>query len=280
MDPLPFALVLVSAVMHAGWNLIAKRGRDGLVAMAMIKVPNILIATCVIAVMGWPALDAWPYVLASAAVNCLYFLCLINAYRVGDLGVAYPVSRGLAPILVLLLSLAWVREVPSAGTAIGVLVIGAGIVALASQRNPGKPQRATLLWASGVSVCIATYTVTDGVGARLSGNPIAYVALLNILTGIVLISVALRKKREELAAALREDWKTAFAGAAMMLGAYTIVVFALTLAPMAQVAALRECSVIFAAILGTMFLHEPFGARRIAAAVVVAGGIAILVLAR
>lgn len=280
MDPLPFALVLVSAVMHAGWNLIAKRGRDGLVAMAMIKVPNILIATCVIAVMGWPALDAWPYVLASAAVNCLYFLCLINAYRVGDLGVAYPVSRGLAPILVLLLSLAWVREVPSAGTAIGVLVIGAGIVALASQRNPGKPQRATLLWASGVSVCIATYTVTDGVGARLSGNPIAYVALLNILTGIVLISVALRKKREELAAALREDWKTAFAGAAMMLGAYTIVVFALTLAPMAQVAALRECSVIFAAILGTMFLHEPFGARRIAAAVVVAGGIAILVMAR
>jgi drug/metabolite transporter (DMT)-like permease len=280
VDPLPFVLVLVSALMHAGWNLIAKRGRDGLVAMAMIKVPNILIATVVIAVMGWPALESWPYVLASACVNCLYFLCLINAYRVGDLGVAYPVSRGLAPILVLLLSLAWAREVPSAGTVVGVLVVGAGIVALAAQRDPTKRHGSTLLWASGVSACIATYTVTDGIGARVSGNPIAYVAVLNILTGAVLLSVALRSKRVELGNALREDWKSALLGGAMMLGSYTIVVFALTLAPMAQVAALRECSVIFAALLGTLFLHEPFGARRIAAAVVVAAGIGILVMAR
>jgi drug/metabolite transporter (DMT)-like permease len=176
------------------------------------------------------------------------------------------VSRGLAPLLVLLLSFAWAGEVPSMAAAAGVAVICLGLFALAAQRDASKRHGATLLWAGGVSMCIATYTVTDGIGARVSGNPIGYVALLNIMTGIVLLSVALRKRRAELGQALRSDWKSAVLGGAMMLGSYTIVVYALTLAPMAQVAALRECSVIFAAILGTIFLHEPFGARRTAAA--------------
>lgn len=280
LEPLPFALVLVSALMHAGWNLIAKRGRDGLVAMAVIKVPNLAMALTLVAMLGLPARESWPYLGASAAVNCLYFYCLIKAYQAGDLGVAYPVSRGLAPLLVLVLSLAWAREMPTALAVAGVCVICVGIVALAHQRDATKRHLDTLLWAGGVSACIAVYTVTDGIGARLSGNAITYVAVLNILTAIVLLSVTLSTRRAALVEALRTDWKSSIFGGAMMLGAYMIAVYAMTLAPMATVAALRECSVIFAAVLGTMFLKEPFGGRRIAASVAVAAGIAMLVVAR
>lgn len=280
LDPLPFALVMLAALMHAGWNLIAKRGRDGLVSIALIKVPNIAMATAVLAVVGLPPAATWPFLVASTLVNSLYFYFLINAYRVGDLSVAYPVSRGLAPMLVLLLSLVAANEVPSVWAGLGVVVIGLGIIALAAHRGDSKAHGATLLWAGGVALCIATYTVIDGVGARASGNPVGYVALLNVMTGLLICIVAARTRGARLAEALRDDWKTGLLGGAMMLGAYTIVVYALTIAPMALVAALRETSVIFAAILGALFLREPFGARRVAASTAVATGICILVLAR
>lgn len=272
--------MLLAALMHAGWNLLAKRGHDGLVAMALIKVPNIAMAAGILLYMGLPAAAAWPYILASTTVNCLYFYFLINAYRVGDLSLAYPVSRGMAPLLVLLLSLVLASEVPSLSASVGVVLICFGIFALAARRNASRQHNLTLVWAAGVGLCIAIYTVTDGIGARVSGNPIAYVAILNIFTGIVLITVASWKRGPALLQALRTDWVNGVIGGAFMLGAYTIVVLALTRAPMAQVAALRESSVIFAAILGAIFLREPFGRRRIAASVAVAAGIGVLALGR
>ena len=272
--------MLVSALMHAGWNLLAKRGHDGLVAMALIKAPNIAISAAVLLFAGLPASVSWPWLAASTAVNCLYFYFLINAYRVGDLSLAYPVSRGTAPLLVLLLSLGLAGEVPSAAAAVGIGFICAGILALAARRGATRQHHLTLLWAGGVGLCIATYTVVDGIGARHSGNPIAYVAVLNIFTGIGICAVAAWRRGPALALALRKDWLNGVMGGAMMLGAYTIVVYALTKAPMAQVAALRESSVIFAAILGAIFLREPFGGRRIAASVAVAIGIAVLALGR
>jgi drug/metabolite transporter (DMT)-like permease len=271
--------VLVSALMHAGWNLLAKRGHDGLVAMALIKVPNMAMAVAILAYLGLPAAASAPWLAVSTAVNWLYFYFLINAYRVGDLSLAYPVSRGTAPLLVLLLSLAIAGEVPSLAAGVGVALICVGIFVLAARRGASRQHNLTLLWAAGVGLCIATYTVTDGIGARASGNPISYVAVLNICTGIGLCGVAAWRRGPALARALRTDWLNGVIGGAMMLGAYTIVVYALTRAPMAQVAALRESSVIFAAILGTLFLREPFGGRRIVASVVVAAGIAFLALA-
>jgi drug/metabolite transporter (DMT)-like permease len=266
--------------MHAGWNLLGKRGHDGLVAMALIKAPNIVMALGVLAIMGLPAAAAWPWLLASTVVNSLYFYFLINAYKVGDLSLAYPVSRGMAPLLVLLLSLALAGEVPSAAAVVGVVMICLGIFALAARRGATRQHNLTLAWATGVGLCIAAYTVTDGIGARISGNPIAYVAVLNIFTGVGLVTLAAWRRGPALAQALRTDWLNGVIGGALMLGAYSIVVYALTRAPMAQVAALRESSVIFAAILGAIFLREPFGGRRIAASVAVAMGIAILALGR
>ena len=278
LEPLAFGLVLVSALMHAGWNLIAKLGSDRLVAMALMKAPNMVVSATALAIVGLPAGPSWPYVLASASVNCLYFYFLINAYRVGDLSLAYPVSRGLAPLMVLALSAVAASELPTLQGVLGVALISAGIVTVAARRGATRKHYATLLWAGGVAVTIAVYTVIDGLGGRLSGNAVGYVAVLNILTGIAVCGTAVVRRGQVLGTALRQHWRNGLAGGTLMLGAYMIVVHAMTLAPMAQVAALRETSVIFAALLGVIFLREPFGARRVVSSAVVAVGIALLAL--
>ena len=272
--------MLLSALMHAGWNLLVKRGQDGIVAMALIKVPNMAISAGVLAYVGWPAAASLPWLAGSGVVNWLYFYFLINAYKVGDLSLAYPISRGSAPLLVLLLSLLIAAEVPSFAAGVGVALICLGISTLAVRRGATRQDNLTLLWAFGVGVCIATYTVTDGIGARISGNALGYVAVLNICSGIGMCGFAAWRRGPQLGMALRRDWANGLVGGALVFGAYAIVVYALTRAPMAQVAALRESSVIFAAILGAIFLKEPFGGRRIVASMVVAAGIATLALAR
>jgi drug/metabolite transporter (DMT)-like permease len=279
MDPLALALVLFSALMHAGWNLMAKRGRDGLVSMAIIKLPNMVISLAVIAVVGLPGADSWPFVLASGTVNCLYFYFLLNAYRVGDLSLAYPVARGIAPLLLVALSAFIASEVPSVRAFVGIAVTCLGIIAIAQSRSSAH-HGATIAWAAGVGLCISIYTLLDGMGGRISANPIGYVAVLNIFTGTAVCGTAFVKRGDVFMQALKTDWVNGALGGAMMLGAYTIAVYAMTLAPMAQVAALRESSVVFAAIMGAIFLKEPFGAKRIAAAVAVTAGIVILAMGR
>jgi len=280
LEPLAIILVLVSALMHAGWNLIAKIGGDRLVAMAVMKVPNTLVALLVLIVAGVPARESWPFLLASAGVNCVYFFFLIKAYR-GDLSLAYPVARGVAPLLVLVLSMLAAHEMPTPSGVAGVLLISSAVLALAVRRDGSRLHYETLLWAGGVGLTIALYTVIDGLGGRRAGNVIGYVAILNILTGVFVCGTAYARRGHALiATGLRTYWRQGLLGGTLMLFAYMIVVYALTIAPMAQIAALRESSVIFAAILGVIVLREPFGTRRIVASIILAVGIALLALGR
>lgn len=278
LDWLPLVLVLMAALMHAGWNAIAKLGNDALIAMAIIKAPSVLIAATVLAFVDLPDIDCWPYLLGSTIVSSFYFYFLINAYRTGDLSIAYPVSRSIAPLLVMGISIFAAGEVPSVGGFVGVTIISCAILAIGVQRGASRRHYQTLLWAVGVGITIAIYTVLDGLGARVSGSPVAYVAILNICAGVLLCSAAAWARGFALVRAFRRDWRRGLLGGTMLLAAYTIVVYAFTLAPMAQVAALRESSVIFASIIGTLFLHEPFGLKRVAASVAVAAGIFILAL--
>lgn len=282
LEPAAFFLVLLSAAMHAGWNLIAKLGDDRLLAIAVIKAPNIVLSVALLAWAGWPAREGWPFLAASAAINTFYFHFLIRAYQSGDLSVAYPVARGLAPLLVMVLSAVVMQEIPSAGGVVGVLVISGALLALAATGgiDPTGRHRTTMLWASAVGLTIAAYTVVDGLGGRASGNVIGYVAALNIVTGLWVCGAALAQRPVAFVHALRKRWRRGVVGGTMMLLAYLIVVYAMTLAQMAQVAALRETSVIFAALLGTVFLREPLGRRRVAIAAVVAGGIALIAVSR
>ena len=272
-------LVLLSALMHAGWNLLAKLGTDRLLAMAVLKIPNLLVALGILAYTGLPAPESWPYLMASSVVNCMYFYFLINAYN-GDLSLAYPVSRGLAPMLVLVLSAGVAGEIPTPAGIVGVVLICAAILALAARRGATHTHYATLLWAGAVGITIAAYTVIDGMGGRLAGNSAGYVAVLSMVTALAVCGTAFARRGLQVVTAFRRHWKHGIAGGTLMLLPYMIVVYAMTRAPMAQIAALRESSVIFAAILGVVFLREPFSSRRIIAAVVVAAGIALLALGR
>lgn len=281
VEPGPLALVLLAALMHAGWNLIAKAGGDRLVTLAVIKLPNVLVSLGVLAFTGLPAAASVPFLALSCAVNSLYFYCLARAYR-GDLSLAYPIARGLAPLCVLPMSLLVVSEWPSVQAVVGVGCICAGVLALAlgshgsTHADSRARHRATLRWAVGMAVTIALYTVIDGMGARRAGSALAYVAALSAMTGAVVCAAAwLRRPRHQLAQALRAGWGRGLAGGVLMLAAYGLVVHAMTRAPLGQVAALRESSVVMAALLGVLVLREPLGMRRVAASVLVAAGIIV-----
>lgn len=276
-DPAIVSLVLLSAMMHAAWNAVVKMGSDRLLALLLVKGPTMIVAAGTVAVVGLPGEEAWPYLLGSAAVSMGYFYFLIRAYHTGDLSVAYPVARGTAPLATLVLSYLVAGEHPGWGGAVGVLIVSLGIVALGWQRNAGAHHTATVFWAIAMGLTIAAYTILDGVGARAGGNPIGYAAVLNIMTGIPLVAIAVARRRGAALDALKRDWGKGLLGGVLMFGAYAIVVYALTVAPMAAIAALRETGVIFAALIGTFALRERYGAKRVAASAMVAAGIAVLV---
>lgn len=273
-------LVLLAAVMHATWNAFVRSGSDTLLSLFAVKAPTIAVAAGALLFVGLPAPASLPYLFASAVINGGYFYFLTKAYDTGDLSVCYPIARGVAPATVLLLSVTVLGEtLPPAGYA-GIAIVSFGILVLAWRPDRSIPQPAGIAWALAVGLTIAGYTLTDSVGARLSGNPIGYTAVLNILTGIMLCAAVLYLRGRNAAFVSLKKWKTGVIGGTLMFGAYALVIYALTRAPVASVAALRETSVIFASIIGTLVLKEPLGVRRVIASVFVASGVAILVAYR
>jgi len=275
MSPLVTALVLGSALLHAGWNAIIKGSRDVMLDTAVVAAGAGVLALPLIAYLPLPARASWPYLGASAAIHIAYFSTLVAAYRLGDLGHAYPLMRGTAPLLVALFGVALLDEHPSAAMWLGILLISAGILSLGLLQR-GRAQRGATLWALANAAIIASYTLVDGAGARLSGAPASYVAWLFWLQGLLFVAlVALLRRRAALDYAAR-SWPRGLAGGVCLISAYGIVLWAMTQAPVAAVAALRETSVIFAALLGRLFLKESFGWQRLIAACAVALGVAAL----
>ena len=277
-DPFVVGLVLLAALMHASWNAIVKTGDDGLLMFVLLKAPTMVIAAMVLAVVGLPNAVSISYAIGSAAGFSVYCFLLIWAYRAGDLNFIYPVARGSAPLGVALLSGLLLGERLSGLGLGGILVISAGIAALAYHPRTFARQIPDLLRAASVGLCIAVYTLLDGVGARISGNVLGYTAMTSIFSGVPLMAAAFFMRGGDTADFLRREWKTGIIGGVMMFTAYAIVIYALTLSQMAHVAALRETSVIFAAVIGTLILKEPLGVKRIFAATVVAGGIILVAL--
>lgn len=273
-------LVLLSAVMHAAWNALVRSGDDTLISLFLVKAPTMLVAAGVLLVTGLPAMESVPFMMFSTMVTAGYFYFLTNAYKVGDLSVCYPVARGVAPVSVLLLSVFVFDEVATLSAYVGVAIVSFGVLILAWRSNKAFANRKGLAWAAGVGLTIAGYTVSDGAGARISSNPIGYTAMHSIMTGIVLCTAVIYLRGYAAAIGSLRYWQKGLAGGTLMFSAYAIVVYALTLAPVPTVAALRETGVIFAAFIGTVILKEPLGKRRVLASVFVALGVAILVLGR
>jgi len=276
MDASVVALVLLSALLHAGWNIVLKVKGDRLLVMTLIANGASAIALCLLPFVPVPPAAAWPYFAISLALQTGYHIFLIQAYRYGDLGQVYPIARGAAPVFVLLPAVLIAGDRLTTLSVAAVLMIAIGIASLAFHKGALHASQRPVLYALGTAAFIAAYTVVDGLGAREAGSPHAYTLWLFAMNGLPLMAMSLLWHGRKTFAFVRDHWRVGLAGGTMSLGAYWLVVWALSIAPMAQVAALRETSVVFAAVLATVFLKEKFGPSRIIAACVVAGGIVML----
>lgn len=279
------ALVLLGALLHAGWNSAIKAGADKAVEMALMRVAGLVLALPVLAWTGWPNTAAWPWLLLSGTIHFAYYWLLATAYERGHLSVVYPVMRGVAPVLVALLGWTWLGEAFSPWAAAGVAAVAGGVLWLgligrapASSVSDGSG----IGWALLNAGVIAAYTLADAQGVRASGNALAYVMSLALLEALPFSLWVLWRRRGQgpaLRAMARQRWPWALGGAAASLASYGIALWAMTQAPVPLVAAARETSVLFAVLIGGWFLREPIGPRTWLAAMCVLLGLGLLRLA-
>ncbi|PKQ09702.1 MAG: EamA family transporter [Alphaproteobacteria bacterium HGW-Alphaproteobacteria-12] len=272
-------LVLCSALLHASWNALVKTGADRLMMMGYIAASTGLIALPFLPFTPVPALDVWKIILLSLVLHAGYKLFLVQGYTHGDFGQVYPLSRGLAPAIVTVVGLFWLGEILPPAALVGVALIAAGIVSLAFRRTngaglPNDPR--ALGYAFGTSLFIAAYTLNDGLGGRIAQSPHIYVIWLFACDGLVFFLIVLWRRGAVEFLRPRKAMLYGFAGGAMSVIAYWLVIWAMTLAPLGPVAALRETSVVFAALISGLLLKEGLGWRAVAAALIVAAGVILL----
>jgi drug/metabolite transporter (DMT)-like permease len=268
-------LVLCAALMHAAWNAIVKSSANKLLDTATLSFAAGLICCAMLPWVPLPERASWPWLATSALLHVIYFLTLAGAYRSSDLSYAYPLMRGTAPLLVALSGIFLLDDQLTTGMWTGIALIALGILAPVLWQPAAVSGKGTLV-ALGNAVVIACYTLVDGNGTRVSGNALSYCVWLFFLDAFPIVIVALAIHRRDAWEYALQRWKPCAVGALFTLGSYAIVLWAMTRAPIAAVAALRETSVIFAAVIGVTLLQERLGRLRIAGAVVVACGIAAL----
>jgi drug/metabolite transporter (DMT)-like permease len=276
LTPAIIVIVIGAGALHATWNAITKQTADRLLAFAWISVASTGCGGLLLAFTGMPAGPAIWFAVVSAVIHLAYDLALMNSYRLGAFNQTYPIARGTSPLIVAVGAFLLVHEKLSPPALAGVVALAAGLISLAF--SAGRLSTADLP-AVGAAVLtgltIAAYTIVDGIGVRRAGDPWAYAGLLFLLQGPVMAGFAFARRRTE----ARFDGATMrrglLAGLLSML-AYGVVLWAQTRAPLAEVAAIRETSVVFAAAIGVTAFGEGFGRRRVAAAVVIAAGIVLI----
>jgi drug/metabolite transporter (DMT)-like permease len=266
--------VLAAAVTHAIWNAIAHAIKDQLLAFALIGIGGVIVAVPLIILAPMPHAACWPYLLGSVAIHVFYNLFLMRAYRYGEFGQVYPLARGTSPLVVTVLAAIFVHERPTLAAIAGVLVVSAGLAVLVFAGR--RPPRAALIAAIATGLTIAAYTTVDGVGVRASGSSLGYIGWLMLLQSLGVPLYAVIRRRAELMKQPRWILVRGLVAGALSVLAYGLVLWAQTRGALAPIAALRETSVIFGAIIATVFFREPFGRTRIVATIVVATGIVLL----
>jgi len=266
--------VLVAAVTHATWNAIAHGIKDQTLAFALIGVGGIIVAIPLVIVAAMPKPECWPYLLASIVIHVFYNLLLMRCYRLGEFGQVYPLARGTSPLVVTILAAVFVHEHLAWPQIAGVTVVSAGLATLVLAGR--RPSRAAFLAAVGTGLTIAAYTTVDGVGVRLSASPVGYIGWLMLLESMCVPMFALLRRRDVVLKQPPRILLSGLAAGALSVLAYGLVLWAQTRGALAPIAALRETSVIFGAIIGTLIFREPFGRSRIAATVLVVAGILTL----
>jgi drug/metabolite transporter (DMT)-like permease len=275
--------VVAAAALHAGWNALVKIGASPLVSLALISMFSGMVGAVSIPLVGLPDARVLPWLALGVIFHTAYRWFLARAYTWGDLGQVYPLARGTAPLLVALVGMAALDEPLRPLSLFGILILSAGVM-LMTFRGGGPAAHRHLgahasLFALSTSAFIAAYTVVDGLGGRASASPHIYAAWLLFLDGIVIFLVLLAVRVPQLGATLRRCWKPAFIGGLMSAAAYWIAIWAMTKAPIALVAALRESSILFAALISAIVLREPLSLWRSVACMLMLIGLVALRLA-
>jgi len=268
--------VLLAALLHASWNAMIKGGGDVLHDTAGIVFGAMLLGLPLLLLVPLPAPAAWPFIIGSLATHLAYYWLMVSAYRAGDLSLVYPLMRGVAPLITAVAGVSLLGELPAPVARSGMLLISAGVFALSYRALGHAPSRAAVGFALANAAVIALYTLIDGKGARVAGNAWSYIVWLFVLDGIPFSLWMLATRRATFVASLRDRLGRALIGGGLSAAAYGIAVWAMTQAPVALVASLRETSVLFATLIGARLLHEKLTPRRWGGVVAVVAGVVAL----
>ena len=278
MSLLSVSLVLLAAMMHAGWNALVKAVDDRAGVLAAVSAVHVLTGLALVLAVPPPAPASWPMIAASVALHFGYYILLFRSYALGDLSQVYPISRGIAPALVAVSAVVLIDEgLPPAGWT-GIALVSLGVAILAFRRGAPQAPRGGVAFAICLGALIAAYSVADGIGIRRSDSVFGYIGWLFLLEFPVPLVIALRRHRSGGAIAPRVAMLGATAGL-FAVAAYGIVLYINAVAPLGAVSAVRESSVVFAALIGILVFGERPVAARLVASVVVATGVVTLALA-
>lgn len=271
------AVVLTAALMHATWNAVVKGAGDRLLTMGLVCLGHLIPALVALPFVAVPGAAAWPYLIASTVIHWGYYYLLTVAYRLGDLSLVYPIARGAAPVLIALGAQVFAGErlpTPAWG---GIALISGGIFLLTLQARAGAVGLGAVAAALMVAATVTAYSLIDGIGVRIPAAALDYIVWLFVLEGFFAVAV-FWVRRDGLGRVPGRVWAMGILGGMISAGAYALALWAKTVAPIGMVSALRETSVIFAALIGVIWFGErPLGLR-IVAAVVVAGGVLLVTL--
>ena len=278
MENVVFLAVLFAAACHAGWNALIKVGLDPLSTTTLISIGSAAVALVLVPVVGLPTLGAWPWLIASVAIHLVYFASLIESYRTADLGQVYPIARGSAPLMTATATSIFVGEKLSLVGWTGIFALVAGVFLLSARggRDLAVIDRRAIGFALFTAITICAYSVVDGIGARASVDPNAYSVWLFLGIAVVMVPYALYRDGRDVVPAMHLYWRRGLAGGALQVLSYGIAIWAMTAAPIAIVAALRETSVLFGAAIAVVVLKEPFRTIRVVAACLIVCGLILV----
>jgi drug/metabolite transporter (DMT)-like permease len=270
------ALVLLAAALHAGWNALIKISGDRIAVMAVVTLAGSFLSLFALPFVDHPDPASWGLLFLTILIHTGYHFFLPVAYDHGDLGQVYPIARGSAPLLVTFGAVVFAGELLDPIPLIGVICLAVGVMTLTFDKGAGIAQQPkAVLFALATGACIASYTIVDGLGARQAGSILGFAVWLTIGDGVLTFVLAMIWKRNAIWRVARENLSIGFLGGAMQIGAYWIIVWALAISPMGMVSALRETSVLFAAIISTFVLKEGFGVWRFVSASFISFGLAL-----
>jgi drug/metabolite transporter (DMT)-like permease len=286
VEPLIVGLLLAAGLMHASWNALLKSDQsDRLATFGVLMMTGTVMGLCIVPFVPMIEPAAWKYLLSSVVIHGAYYYFLLKAYSYGDLSHTYPIARGLGPLLVALVSGRFIGEALRVQDIAGVVLLSLGLIALAMPLRsvvprPGGRHGLATLFAVLTGFTIAAYIIADGLGVRAAGpsfeHRLSYIAWLNVLEGPWLLALAFWLRPATVWTHIKRTWYRGVVGGLIANTGYGIAIYALVLGPMAHVAALRETSVLFGALLGTLLLGEPFGLRRVVAAAVIVIGLLLM----